>query len=70
MVQGFIVEMLLTSILVLTFLASSSKDNKRKNLGFANAIAVGLSVTVAHLVGVSIIVISMYSPNFGFNENL
>ena len=52
MAQGFFVEFLLTGILVFAFLASSSNDNNRKDFGFANALAVGLAITLAHLVGV------------------
>lgn len=50
--QGFFTEMLLTGILVFAFLASSSSDNNRKDFGFSNALAVGLSITLAHLVGI------------------
>lgn len=52
-VHGFFIEMILTSILVFTFLASSSTDNGRGNFGFNNCLAVGLAITVDHLVGVS-----------------
>jgi len=50
--RGFFMELLLTSVLVFAFLASTSNDNQRKNFGFANALAVGLAITLAHLVGI------------------
>ena len=52
--QGFFVEFILTGILVFAFLASTSDDNYRKDFGFANALAVGLAITLAQLVGVCI----------------
>jgi len=53
--QAFFVEMLLTMLLVFTVFSSTSNDNGRKDFGFTNAFAIGLSVTVAHLVGVSLL---------------
>lgn len=50
--QGFFVEFFLTAVLVFAFLASSSSDNNRKDFGFANPLAVGLSITLSHLVGI------------------
>lgn len=50
--QGFFVEFLLTSLLMFTVLASTSKDHGRKDFGYANGLAIGISITVAHLVGI------------------
>ena len=53
--QGFFVELILTGILVFAFLASTSSDNNRKDFGFSNALAVGLAIVLAHLVGVCLL---------------
>lgn len=50
--QGMVCEMILTMMLLLTILASVSKDHGRKNFGYANAMAIGESVVVTHLIGV------------------
>ncbi|XP_057297756.1 aquaporin-1-like isoform X2 [Hydractinia symbiolongicarpus] len=50
--QGLFIEVFLTMLLVLTVLASTSSDNKRKEVGYANGLAIGVSITVAHLVGI------------------
>lgn len=50
--QAFAIEMVLTAVLVFAFLAASSSDNNRKNWGFGNAFAVGITITVCHFVGV------------------
>ena len=52
-VQAFFIELILTVILLFTVFSSTSDDNGRKDFGFANALAIGLAVTVAHLIGVS-----------------
>ena len=51
--QGFFWELILTMLLVFTVLGSTSSDHKRKDFGYGNALAIGISVTVAHLIGVS-----------------
>lgn len=51
--QGLFVELILTMVLVFTVLASTSSDHNRKDFGYANGLAIGISITVAHLVGVS-----------------
>lgn len=51
--QGLMVEFLLTMILLLTVLGSVSKDHGRRYFGYANSLAIGESVVVAHLIGVS-----------------
>ncbi|XP_066936078.1 aquaporin-5-like isoform X1 [Clytia hemisphaerica] len=50
--QAFFVEMLLTVLLCLTVFSSTSTDHGRKDFGFSNAFAIGMSVTVSHLLGV------------------
>ena len=60
-VQAFFVELILTVILLFTVFSSTSDDNGRKDFGFANALAIGLAVTVAHLVGVSEFLILSFS---------
>lgn len=50
--QGLFVELILTMVLVFTVLASTSSDHNRKDFGYANGLAIGISITVAHLVGI------------------
>jgi len=51
-VQGFFVEMLMTMLLVFTVLASTSSDNGRKDFGYSNGLAIGISIVVSHLVAI------------------
>ena len=68
--QGLMVELVLTMILLLTVLGSVSKDHGRGYFGYANSLAIGESVVVAHLIGVSSYEIIRWNPISKKPENL
>lgn len=68
--QGLMIELVLTMILLLTVLGSVSKDHGRGYFGYANSLAIGESVVVAHLIGVSNYEIFRWNLTLKKPENL